>query len=313
MPTVGDGMMVPAPFARRRPTGHDASAPQRGTRPGFGVAAGAGVDRDRLVDHRAHADLCGVRPRGEQRPECEDPPNRGCQGRPTGRPRRTQRALQGLRRLGSTVSIRLADSELNGETVSTECYTIEVASSQSAEEMRFGVATTRVGFLPPAGLAGEPSSDRFAPIVDDRVAGRGDAGIRDGQDLVAQPAGAHAQPALASGEPDGRRVPDVHRVLPRHLCRHAHAHRSHVLHVGDLLLRTGRQDRCRRVGGGRRRCEAGVYHESGGRVLRAERAVDPQHLGSRRHVGARSERPRAGRQHPRRRVVAVQHPVCLAG
>jgi len=55
---------------------------------------------------------------------------------------------------GQTLSIRLADSELNGETVSTECYTIELASSQSAEEMRFGVATTRVGFPPPAGLAG---------------------------------------------------------------------------------------------------------------------------------------------------------------
>ncbi len=65
-----------------------------------------------------------------------------------------QELYQACANSGPTVAVRLADSELNDKTVTTNCYMIDVASSQSAEEIRFGVATTRVGTPPPAGLAG---------------------------------------------------------------------------------------------------------------------------------------------------------------
>jgi hypothetical protein len=61
---------------------------------------------------------------------------------------------------GQTVAVQLADFQLNGETISTKCYTLDVASAQNANELRLGLVTTRVPAAPPCTLGKDPLTNK---------------------------------------------------------------------------------------------------------------------------------------------------------
>lgn len=55
---------------------------------------------------------------------------------------------------GPNVPTHLANAEINGLTVSTDCFLLESQSALTDTELRFGLVATQVGQNPPAGLAG---------------------------------------------------------------------------------------------------------------------------------------------------------------
>jgi hypothetical protein len=55
---------------------------------------------------------------------------------------------------GPSTPVRLASVSVSGIGVSTDCYFIDYASAQSAEELRIGVTSTQVGTAPPEVLKG---------------------------------------------------------------------------------------------------------------------------------------------------------------
>ena len=68
---------------------------------------------------------------------------------------------------GSTVAVDLADTTLNGETISTKCYMIDVATAQDANELRLGLTTTRVPATAPCTLGKDPLTNK--DICDPKV------------------------------------------------------------------------------------------------------------------------------------------------
>jgi hypothetical protein len=68
---------------------------------------------------------------------------------------------------GPTTPVDLAPISMSGTSISTECYFIDYASAQSAEELRIGVTSTQVGTAPPEELTGSswcaPHASRTVP------------------------------------------------------------------------------------------------------------------------------------------------------
>ena len=176
---------------------------------------------------------------------------------------------------GPNVGKELASPQL-ATPVKTTCYVMNVNFAEDETKRPYGVTTTQANVpLPPYFNNTDvsvPGPYKFGVYPG---SGQADANAWHDQhesrapqehDLGAEPAQPCAEPAFVDAVHDAFRLRAVQGVLPGHVRRPHHDHRSdaHLLHVGRLLLRELRHDHRRRQRRRRRRNRRRLHHRSGG-------------------------------------------------